>query len=74
VGSILVAMNPYKDIPGLYSETARSKYTCAPSGAELAPHIWGMSREAYARMARDGENQVRRGALRFGACVQGMTF
>ena len=57
VGSILVALNPYKGIRGLYGEDMRERYSRARLG-ELPPHIYALSREAYHRLCGNQQNQV----------------
>uniref|UniRef100_A0A8D0GBA6 Unconventional myosin-X-like n=1 Tax=Sphenodon punctatus TaxID=8508 RepID=A0A8D0GBA6_SPHPU len=46
IGSILVAVNPYKPISGLYSEAAVALYRQHSLG-ELPPHIFATANECY---------------------------
>ncbi|XP_067416441.1 unconventional myosin-X-like [Emydura macquarii macquarii] len=46
IGSILVSVNPYKPIPGLYSAAAMDLYRQHHPG-ELPPHIFATANECY---------------------------
>uniref|UniRef100_A0A673XC17 Unconventional myosin-X-like n=1 Tax=Salmo trutta TaxID=8032 RepID=A0A673XC17_SALTR len=46
IGSILAAVNPYKQIPGLYDPTAVDLYSRHHLG-ELPPHIFAVANECY---------------------------
>uniref|UniRef100_A0A8C9S963 Myosin X, like 1 n=1 Tax=Scleropages formosus TaxID=113540 RepID=A0A8C9S963_SCLFO len=46
IGSILAAMNPYKQIPGLYDPAAVELYSQHHLG-ELPPHIFAVANECY---------------------------
>lgn len=58
VGSILVALNPYKRIPGMYSPNMVMQYASARLG-DLPPHIYAISNEAYVSLMQKCTNQVR---------------
>ncbi|KNC79775.1 hypothetical protein SARC_07848, partial [Sphaeroforma arctica JP610] len=57
VGSIVIAMNPYKTIEGMYTDEMRNQYANARLG-DLPPHAYAISREAYCRLQEKAENQV----------------
>eukprot|EP01134_Creolimax_fragrantissima_P007676 CFRG7676T1 len=57
VGSIVIAINPYMEIEGLYSDEVRTMYANARLG-DLPPHVYAVSREAYCRLQEKTENQV----------------
>lgn len=46
IGSILAAVNPYKQILGLYDSTAVDQYSKHQMG-ELPPHIFAVANECY---------------------------
>ncbi|KAK7939517.1 hypothetical protein WMY93_002843, partial [Mugilogobius chulae] len=46
IGSILAAVNPYKQIPGLYDSTSVDLYSKHQMG-ELPPHIFAIANECY---------------------------
>ncbi|KAJ4933126.1 hypothetical protein JOQ06_029962, partial [Pogonophryne albipinna] len=46
IGSILAAVNPYKQISGLYDSTAVDQYSKHQMG-ELPPHIFAVANECY---------------------------
>ena len=46
IGSILAAVNPYKQIPGLYDPAAVDLYSRHHLG-ELPPHIFAVANECY---------------------------
>lgn len=46
IGSILAAVNPYKQIPGLYDGAAVDSYSKHQMG-ELPPHIFAVANECY---------------------------
>ena len=49
IGSILSAVNPYKDMGALYHNDLITKYNKRPLG-ELPPHIFAIANEAYYAM------------------------
>lgn len=53
---ILIAVNPYKQIPGLYDEESIMKYHKASIGS-LPPHCYGIASRAYRMMKSSGRNQ-----------------
>jgi len=55
-GNILVAVNPYKDIPGLYDMNAVRQYKDVPIG-ELPPHIFAIGNATYFSLQRAKKNQ-----------------
>jgi len=54
--SVLLAMNPYKDIGGLYSEQQCARYRGKHIGA-LPPHPYAIADTAYRALVRDQKNQ-----------------
>ncbi|KAM5235542.1 unconventional myosin-Vc [Ctenodactylus gundi] len=54
-GIILVAMNPYKQLP-IYGDAVIHAYSGQNAG-DLDPHIFAVAEEAYKQMARDNRNQ-----------------
>lgn len=54
-GTILLAVNPYKALPGLYGEEAMAE----TRGSKLlrAPHAYSVAERAFRQMAREGTNQ-----------------
>ena len=58
-GPLLVAVNPYSDIEGLYTEEMLDKYLAImPSDGAPEPHVFGMAARAYQKMMASGENQA----------------
>lgn len=58
IGSILVAVNPYKRIPSLYGDHLIEEYMDKQLG-ELPPSIYAIANEVYVSMWR----------MRFNQCV-----
>ncbi|XP_057292691.1 unconventional myosin-X-like isoform X2 [Hydractinia symbiolongicarpus] len=56
IGSILVAVNPYKIISGLYENDVINSYNNKYLG-DMPPHIYAIANEAYYAMWRKGGNQ-----------------
>ncbi|KAM4829772.1 unconventional myosin-Vc [Thomomys bottae] len=54
-GIILVAMNPYKQLP-IYGDAIIHAYTGQNMG-DMDPHIFAVAEEAYKQMARNNRNQ-----------------
>jgi myosin-5 len=50
-GIVLVALNPYHDLPSLYGPDSIKMYRGRASG-ELDPHIYAVSEAAFAQMSR----------------------
>lgn len=57
IGSILVAINPYKTIQGLYDKVLIEQYNHKNIG-ELPPHIFAIANDSYYSMWKRNENQV----------------
>ncbi|XP_047718100.1 unconventional myosin-Vc isoform X2 [Prionailurus viverrinus] len=55
VGIILVAMNPYKQLP-IYGDAIIHAYSGQNMG-DMDPHIFAVAEEAYKQMARNNKNQ-----------------
>ena len=65
IGDIVIAMNPFQWIEGLYSDDLRAKYanrlvwnsSDSASSSKLAPHVYETSSSAYRGLAVDGNDQ-----------------
>lgn len=49
IGTIIIAVNPYKDIISLYSGEHLAQYIA--SSAPITPHIWRVTKEAYQKLS-----------------------
>lgn len=57
-GPILLAVNPFKRLPNLYSDKLLKRYLDADVGDDLPPHAWRIADRAFKFMAEDaGKNQ-----------------
>ncbi|ORM39515.1 Myosin-12 [Babesia sp. Xinjiang] len=55
-GKILIAVNPFKQIGGLYDDTTILRYL---DGADDgAPHVFGVARDAYTSMTKNNQSQT----------------
>lgn len=54
--SVLLAVNPYKDVKGLYGESQCKRYRGKHIGA-LPPHPYAIADTAYRALVRDRKNQ-----------------
>lgn len=55
VGPVLMSINPYKWIVGLYAEEAMVSYhgkAAMVEAGELAPHLFGVADHAYSQLVR----------------------
>jgi myosin heavy subunit len=57
IGPIIIAVNPYKDMPDLYSQENMDAYmaegkndTSALYGSSKPPHVWAISQSAYQQL------------------------
>lgn len=57
IGDILVSINPYKSLPGLYGEELGHRYGKAKTLGELLPHIYALGSKAYHSVQRHEGNQ-----------------
>jgi myosin-5 len=55
--SVLLAVNPYRQIPGLYSEDLCKEYRGRHIGA-LPPHPYAIAESAYRLLGRESKNQA----------------
>ena len=55
-GLFLVAMNPYKQLPNLYSDKSVAQYR-GRRRDENAPHIFAIAERAWVSMGEERENQ-----------------
>jgi len=58
VGEILVSVNPFKMIDGLYTSEMMSKYRSVPDKAALSPHVYATAATAYSNMVGSKKDQV----------------
>eukprot|EP00121_Abeoforma_whisleri_P004269 Awhi_evm1s3858 len=59
IGGVIVSVNPYKNVAGLYTQEMMTAYRGTPAfGGRLMPHIYGLADEAYNNMRSKYENQV----------------
>ncbi|XP_059070090.1 myosin-17-like [Cryptomeria japonica] len=56
VGSILIAINPFKRLPHLYDSQMVEKYKGATFG-ELSPHVFSVAHAAYRLMINENKSQ-----------------
>ncbi|XP_046700574.1 unconventional myosin-X isoform X2 [Silurus meridionalis] len=56
IGSILAAVNPYKQIPGLYDSEAVQLYSKHELG-ELPPHVYALANECYRCLWKRSDSQ-----------------
>uniref|UniRef100_A0A8C4N920 Uncharacterized protein n=1 Tax=Eptatretus burgeri TaxID=7764 RepID=A0A8C4N920_EPTBU len=56
ISKILVAVNPYKVVPGLYSSTTMARYRGRHLG-HLPPHIYGVASECHLGLRKCNRNQ-----------------
>lgn len=58
VGPILVALNPFKWIKGLYSEDKMKSYLSGEyNDVSSHPHVFGIARESYISLCEDNKDQ-----------------
>jgi myosin-3 len=58
VGEILVSMNPFKAIEGLYDNDKLSLYRTVADKAAIPPHVYATASMAYDQMFTSGKDQV----------------
>ena len=71
-GPVLLALNPFRNIPGLYGEPTMKRYwekSENQSKETLPPHVYAIADEAFRNMMRSLE-QTLGTAVRVGACDQ----
>ncbi len=56
VGDILIAVNPFKQLP-IYSMQVSEKYNDLHHKGDMTPHIFGLSDKAYQSMLREQRSQ-----------------
>lgn len=56
-GAVLLALNPWSELPSLYDETQRQRYLEQPLGA-APPHLFALADVAFRGMLRDGDDQT----------------
>ena len=57
-GPLLVAINPYRMIDGLYSTDVLEKHLVLMPSEKPDPHVFGMAARAYQQMMASGSNQA----------------
>ncbi|XP_060551419.1 myosin-IIIb-like [Ruditapes philippinarum] len=57
IGDILVSINPYKTLQGLYGEELGHRYGKAKTLSELLPHVYALGSRAYHNVQRQQGNQ-----------------
>jgi MYXO-CTERM domain-containing protein len=64
-GSILIAVNPFQSLPGLYGRSVMDSYSSGDA-TMLPPHVYAIAAAAYKKMRQEGRGQailVRAGPL-----------
>eukprot|EP01104_Vermistella_antarctica_P018073 TRINITY_DN6583_c0_g1_i1.p1 TRINITY_DN6583_c0_g1~~TRINITY_DN6583_c0_g1_i1.p1 ORF type:complete len:1214 (+),score=376.93 TRINITY_DN6583_c0_g1_i1:263-3904(+) len=56
IGHVLISMNPYKMISGLYTDRTLKDYR-GKYRYELPPHVYALADDMYRQMLNEGENQ-----------------
>ncbi|KAG4934215.1 hypothetical protein JHK87_048217 [Glycine soja] len=56
IGSILIAVNPFTQLPHLYDSHMMEQYKGAPLG-ELSPHVFAIADASYRAMMNEGKSQ-----------------
>ncbi|RZB58163.1 Protein OPAQUE1 [Glycine soja] len=56
IGSILIAVNPFMQLPHLYDSHMMEQYKGAPLG-ELSPHVFAIADASYRAMMNEGKSQ-----------------
>ena len=56
IGSILAAVNPYREIKGFYTTDIMTEYSKYHLG-EKPPHIFAIANECYYSMVKKGQSQ-----------------
>ena len=57
-GPLLVAINPYERVDGLYAEEVLEQHLQLMVSDSQDPHVYGMAARAYQRMMATGQNQA----------------
>lgn len=55
IGSILISMNPYQNVP-IYTPSITRMYDGKPIG-NLPPHVYAIADAAYSATRHEGQNQ-----------------
>ena len=59
IGSLVVAVNPFKRIPHYQPETSMGKYLAeGPVVQGLLPHVWSCAHQTYYELLNDRQNQT----------------
>lgn len=54
-GQVMVAINPFKNVAELYSDTVKAQYKSGST--DLPPHVFGVAEAAYRNMMTERKNQ-----------------
>ncbi|KAJ3091814.1 Unconventional myosin-Ie [Quaeritorhiza haematococci] len=55
IGQVLISLNPYREIPNLYTETTLAKYIKRLS-FENPPHVYALAEDVHRSMVKEKEN------------------
>ncbi|XP_052761642.1 myosin-IIIb-like isoform X2 [Mya arenaria] len=58
IGDILISVNPYQDLPGLYGEEIGQMYGRAKTLSELPPHVYALGSRAFHSLQRGDGNHA----------------
>ena len=58
IGTIIIALNPYRNLPELYTQELLYKYAHLADTAVLPPHIWTIARASYINLKSTGLRQA----------------
>ena len=58
IGPVVISLNPYGDIPDLYSRANLTGYFGRASSRSRAPHIYALANDAYRGMVETGKSQT----------------
>jgi len=56
IGDVLVSVNPFKNVPGLYKRELMQRYF-GRQKFELAPHVFGSAEDAFRKLMTTGKDQ-----------------
>lgn len=56
-GSILIAVNPFRALPDLYTKAVMDAYSSGQHGGR-APHVYAVASAAYHKMRAEGRGQA----------------
>jgi len=56
IGPVVISINPFKKIPGLYDTKTIDRYR-NPDDKEVPPHIFALGAKAYDALVKEGRSQ-----------------